>query len=1029
MPPIHLLCRLTGRPMPPAKNRLPMVRKLAFILMHLVGALSGANFGVVFAVQFDQEDVSSELPRFEPLAVSDAIHSFEVAEGFQIDLIASEPLVVDPVAFWFHPNGRLFVIEMIDYSEQDQEHLGRVAVLYDDDGDGRMDRRTTYAEGLSWPTAIHGWRDGVLVIAPPDLLFLRDQDGDGVCDQRDTWFTGFARSNVQGMANSLRWSIEGYIEGTSSSNGGVIVDSRGNRVDLRGRDFRIDPLNRSITATSGGGQHGMCFNVWGDKFVTSNSDHLQQIIDLESWLTRRTPIIPIPSSRRSIASDGTQADVYRISPMEPWRIVRTRLRVEGRVPGPIEGGGRAAGYFTGATGTWVMPGDGPFGYGGHDVAFICDVGSNLVHRKKLTEEGLYFRGDRMDPNTEFVRSRDTWFRPVQLGDGPDGNLYIADMYREVIEHPLSLPPIIKQHLDLTSGRDRGRIYRVSPKPPFHVQPVSLSPKSNRELVSLLEHDLPWQRFAAQQQLLELSALDVQDALEQIALHGQKPESRLLAYATLLRLGFWNTALAGSGLQDKDEHIVAASLRWIEATPPTALEDLEKQLEDTVTKIESQRINLEIAKLIGDAPEAIRRSWMSLAFRKEWDAIITAIAVDSMIKDDALALDILRRYSMEQVSGGEPMEKWFRLLLPTWLKALEKNVDSMIGPQFRERFSLLLNELLKDELWRTTLLDIVSLLPTEERATFSKLMIEDVAQDLRTRIQEELQSLPEGKLPQVEAIRWSWLLAMEDQKSIAETLLHPRMEAGVLQSFLRNFLADQPEVGVQVVLESLPSLLPAQRAIVLDVLLEHHHSSSKLAKEFISGSLPKRWLNSSQSERLQIVLSPEEKERWNEDRPTSSRWTDDQIARKADALETLLREDEVSRQRHEIGREIFTRECAACHQFKQIGHDVGPPLKSVIDKSTEQILIAVLDPNREIDPRYELHAVLTLNGRVLSGVLASESANSIEIRSNGGERNVVTRTEIEQIRNLGTSMMPSDLDSRMSNEELASLIAFLRHADD
>ena len=146
--------------------------------------------------------------------------------------------------------------------------------------------------------------------------------------------------------------------------------------------------------------------------------------------------------------------------------MRTRLRVAGTVPGPVEGGGRAAGYFTGSTGVTIYRGDAwPREFLGQ--AFIGDVGSNLVHRKLVDTSGVEPRATRADPGKEFLASSEVWFRPVQFANAPDGTLWILDMYREVIEHPKSLPPTIKRHPDLTSGRDRGRIWRVvrCPSPP------------------------------------------------------------------------------------------------------------------------------------------------------------------------------------------------------------------------------------------------------------------------------------------------------------------------------------------------------------------------------------------------------------------------------------------------------------------------------------------------------------------------------------------------------------------------------------
>ena len=206
----------------------------------------------------------------------------------------------------------------------------------------------------------------------------------------------------------------------------------------------------------------MSFDSRGRKFVCSNSDHIQ-LVTYEDRYASRNPFFAMPPPRSSIAADGPAAEVFRISPDEPWRVIRTRWRVAGLVPGPVEGGGRPSGYFTGATGTTIYRGDAfPEEY--RENAFIADCGSNLVHRKKLLPDGVGLIARRPDDEqqVEFLASRDNWFRPVQFANAPDGTLYIADMYREVIEHPWSLPESIKKHLDLNSGNDRGRIYRVAP---------------------------------------------------------------------------------------------------------------------------------------------------------------------------------------------------------------------------------------------------------------------------------------------------------------------------------------------------------------------------------------------------------------------------------------------------------------------------------------------------------------------------------------------------------------------------------------
>ncbi len=315
-------------------------------------------------------------------------------------------------------------------------------------------------------------------------------------------FEGFGKGNVQGLMNSFTWGLDHRIHVAVSSSGAELrkPDSPAESLSLRGRDFSFDPRTLQARPESGGGQHGLSFNRWGVKFVCSNSDHLQQVM-FEDRYAARNPYQASPPPRVSIASDGPQADVYRASPVEPWRIIRTRLRAQQLVPGPLERGGLAAGYFTGATGVTIYTGDNwPNRF--LDWAIVGDVGGNLVHRKQMTLKGTLYQGDRFDEKSEFLRSSDIWFRPVQFANGPDGALYVLDMYREVIEHPKSLPPMIKKHLDLTSGRDRGRIYRVIAQGKSRRTPPKMSGLSDAELVSLLQDANQWTRDTASRLALD-----------------------------------------------------------------------------------------------------------------------------------------------------------------------------------------------------------------------------------------------------------------------------------------------------------------------------------------------------------------------------------------------------------------------------------------------------------------------------------------------------------------------------------------------
>ncbi len=217
-----------------------------------------------------------------------------------------------------------------------------------------------------------------------------------------------------------------------------------------------------------------------------------------------------------------------------------------------------------------------FGDNQYDTAIVCDVGSNLVHRKRLIPKGLFYSGQRIDKESELLRSSDIWFRPVQLGDGPDGALYVIDMNREVIEHPKSLPPVIKKHLDLTSGRDRGRIWRLVPEKSSVVTSAKNTElpgkKSVAELVRLLGSPIAWQRRTASQLLVERGDKSAISELEAAVQSLTLPEGRLLALHALNRLqgGQLYTSVLIGALADVHPRVLAHAIRLAgQARDPSA----------------------------------------------------------------------------------------------------------------------------------------------------------------------------------------------------------------------------------------------------------------------------------------------------------------------------------------------------------------------------------------------------------------------------------------------------------------------------
>lgn len=587
--------------------------------------------------QEELEISADEFPRVPATEPENVMKTFEIEDGFTLSLAAHEPDVMDPIAMAFDERGRAYVLEMRGYSERREDALGRVKLLTDTDGDGVFDRSTIFKDGLKWPTGVICYKGGVFVGATPDVYYFKDTDGDGIADDEKTVFTGFGegppRLNMQALFNSFRWGPDNRIWGATARNGGSVTrpdDPSFEAVPLRGADFSFDPEKLDLRPENGTAQYGLSFDSKGRRFVCSNSRHIQWVayerhdVNPNPWYSLPAPLVDIPD-------DGAAAPVYRISPDEPWRIVRTRWRVAGVVKGAVEGGGRVSGYFTAATGVHLYWGD-AFGEAFRDNAFIGDAGSNLVHRKIVKQKdetvGLVATRPNPDEKTEFLRSTDNWFRPASFVSGPDGCLYVCDMYRETIEHPWSIPEPIKKHVDLNSGNDRGRIYRVAPGG-FEQPPIpDLGESGDEDLRALLDHPNDWHRTTARRLLYERGkAAPPVPAVEPFpaVLGATKARLDLAKEAEddpWLRAGLLNSlrspADLASALELNQESIASDLAAMIGRSGD------EELIESLANKLAGKDVSPELVEQLQSLKDAMNRSksdWKSLARSERWEGLI------------------------------------------------------------------------------------------------------------------------------------------------------------------------------------------------------------------------------------------------------------------------------------------------------------------------------------------------------------------------------------------------------------------------
>ena len=425
-------------------------------------------------------------------------------------------------------------------------------------------RATLFAADVPMATAVACWDGGVYVGSAPDLLYLKDTNGDGKADVRRVVLTGFGKDRAgEGMLNSFRWGLDNRFHVSTSLDGGDVhpgCPADAKTVSVRGQGLVFDPRSETFELTGGGGQHGMGRDDWGRTYVCGNSDPFHLVM-YDSRYVARNRYLQAPPAAVNIAPAGKYTKLFRVSPVEPWRALRTRLRSQGIVPGSDEGG-TPSGFFTGGTGVTVYRGDAfPSQFQGN--LFVGDVSNNLVHRALAVPDGVKVVARSAEEGREFLASRDNWFRPVQMANGPDGCLWIIDMCRELIEGAAFLPPRILEHLDVASGVDRGRIWRVVPEGQRPNRRAVRGKATTAELVALLEHPNGWHRDTASRLLYQRQDQVAVPRLRKLAIHSKTPLGRAHALSALAGLGALDPDLVLVGLSDPEPHVRELALRLAE----------------------------------------------------------------------------------------------------------------------------------------------------------------------------------------------------------------------------------------------------------------------------------------------------------------------------------------------------------------------------------------------------------------------------------------------------------------------------------
>jgi putative membrane-bound dehydrogenase-like protein len=948
-----------------------------------------------------------------PLSPDQALASFQVEPGLKAELVAAEPLVVAPCALAWDEQERLYVAENRGYPTggSNGAAIGMVALLKDTDGDGRVDQRTVFADGLTFPNGLMPWRGGLIVTCAPDVYFFKDTNGDGKADLKEVLLTGFATNlTTQLRVNRPLLAPDGWVYLASGLSGGRITSPKRPDqapLDLKG-DIRFRPDTGEYEGTDGKSQFGQSFDDFGRRFGVFNRVQVQHFV-LPSRYVERNPHLASPGVMQNcpelldnpfMRGGGAAARLYPISEN-------------------VTTADSHAGTFTAACAVHLYGGGAlPARYEGH--VFSCDPTGNLVHEDRLRAAGATFAAERTRENSEFLRSPDGWFRPVYLDTGPEGALYVCDMYRKVIEHPEYLPVETRKHTDFESGRDRGRIWRVTSAGASASAKNRAAPRlagaAPPQLATGLDSTNAWVRQTAFRLLLEQNERATPELLKAgfsrtRSVFGIARRLELLALLGELDDALLSRALASS----TPVREVAARLSEARVGSASVSPDLLRSLKRNALNDEP-RVRFQVALVLGTLLKNEKAD--------ERDKTLEALA--QLARRDGA--DKWTRAAVFSSLAGQEQAFFHRLAedpppLPALWEELGQLLASATGPE--ERRVLWQQLLAKPAMGFDVKAAMVSGLSGAQPEFGPRLNENDEQAEAswRALLAEALQHLANSSAPLSRRSHSMGVLSLAGTDAANAALL-ARLQPGEpieLQALAVRALArPQNAAGVRALLQRArwASLLPPVQNTVLASVLSRPEHLSTLLTALEEGDIPLSALDSNRREQLKKAKDEPSRQR------AAKLFSNMNVGDRAEAFDRALACLSL-KPVPAHGHEIFRKLCATCHRLEREGVAVGPDLFDVRNQPKETLLLHIVIPEREIAPNFTSYICETKDGRTVSGLIASESPASVVFRQAQGVEETIPRANIATLTASRLSLMPQELEKSMSLQEMADLLAYLK----
>jgi len=985
---------------------------------------------LLFTFNVCSERTSSEKKSGAAISLS----SFEIEEGFKIELVACEPLIGDPVDMEIDEYGRLYVVEMPGYP-LDISGTGKIKVLADTNGDGQMDKHTIFAENLILPNSVMRWKKGILVTDAPYVLYFEDSNGDSRADIRDTVLAGFARSNPQHNLNSPVLGIDNWIylahegvvatetyekefgdRGTEVFFPGVPNSPRLG-VNANGLAVRFRPNEHLIEEVSSETQFGHTFDKWGHHLLVGNANHIFHEVIAQNYL-KRNRNLAVSNATQSLSDHGNAAEVFPITENPEHQLLTD------------------VGVITSACGlTAYLGGAFPPPYN-DDVTFVAEPVSNLIHVDCLKEKGATFLASRIRPHQEFLASTDARFRPVNLYIGPDGALYVVDYYRQIIEHPEWMGEEVIKSGALYNDADKGRIYRISAKDatgPSWTKGLSLGNATDRHLVEKLADPNIWWRMNAHRLLLDRRSKSAVQDLAKMATHRDET-ARLHALWVLEGLGELTDEQIRNALLDPVAGIRENAIKLAELH--LKLQDWEKAL-IAMKSDPDPKVRFQLMCTLGffDSSAALDARY-DLLFADIGDQWMQTAALTVSSEQNAALLNMLRQRPMTNNFYAGLVKRIAMVLsatgdLPTIKKLIQdatsnKRADNLFKaavldglaeglvynsspPQLSEReIEGLMHAFFNDTPdMRKAALNFLRAVKIKPRGNSNKYF------------QEAIKLASDKNKPGDKRADAIDLMAMNDPRQHIELLtgfIAPDEPLNVQLAALRSLSAIPGTTVSDHVLATWTSLTPGLKDAAIGTFLTGDARIKKLLDGIEKGVI----LPTAISWQRQVHLMAQSDD-------TLRNRSRKIFAEKKNTERTPAFEKVLSLKGEALrGQEIYLKNCSLCHQVRgEIGLAIGPDLGTIHNWSKQAILANTLDPDLSISSGFELWVVTLTNGESVQGIIASESPVALTLRNNGSQDRTINRKDIKSLRAMNISVMPAFSEKQINQQEMADLIAFLK----